>query len=382
MFLVVGNRLLTALYHDSSHHLYNCVLLLADVGLVMLYRLNSELALKQLIWNVVGLVCLAVVPFILARSRRLDRYRVLYIAISFALLIATLIFGRASHGSKNWIQFGGIGFQPSEIIKLLYVLYIAATFGERPRFAKVVVTTIISGAVVIFLVVQKDLGSALIFFMTYLVMLFIATGNYLYFIGGIGGLSLASVIAYRLFSHIRVRVAAWRNPWEDIGDTGYQIAQSLFAICTWGSLGIGLTRGYATSIPVVEQDFIFAAICEEFGVLFGACLILVFVLIFLEGARGALENHNRFLTMLCAGLTALIAFQSFLIIGGVIKLIPLTGVTLPFVSYGGTSIVVSYLITAIIQWIITRNTRYAADKAAEETDNRERHSQVHRVEGR
>jgi cell division protein FtsW (lipid II flippase) len=348
----------------------------------MLYRLNSELALKQLIWNVVGLVCLAVVPFILARSRRLDRYRVLYIAISFALLIATLIFGRSSHGSKNWIQFGGIGFQPSEIIKLLYVLYIAATFGERPRFPKVVVTTLISGAVVIFLVVQKDLGSALIFFMTYLVMLFIATGNYLYFIGGIGGLSLASVIAYRLFSHIRVRVAAWRNPWEDIGDTGYQIAQSLFAICTWGPLGIGLTRGYATSIPVVEQDFIFAAICEEFGVLFGACLILVFVLIFLEGARGALENHNRFLTMLCAGLTALIAFQSFLIIGGVIKLIPLTGVTLPFVSYGGTSIVVSYLITAIIQWIITRNTRYAADKAAEETDNRERHSQVHRVEGR
>lgn len=375
IFIVGGNKLLTTLYKDSSHLLYNCIFMLADIGLIMLYRLDSELALKQLIWNTVGVFCLAIFPIVLAKTPRLDRFKSFYIILSFIMLIATLIFGKTVYGSRNWIMIGSIGFQPSEIIKLLYVFYLSASFSQKPKFRQVIITSIISGAVVLFLVAQKDLGSALIFFMTYLVVLFIATGNYLYFFGGIGGLALASTIAYNMFSHIRVRVEAWQNPWADIGNKGYQIAQSLFAICTWGITGIGLTKGYATSIPVVEQDFIFAAICEEFGVLFGVGLIMLFVLIFLEGARGALENHNRFLTLLCAGFTALIAFQSFLIIGGVIKMIPLTGVTLPFVSYGGTSIVISYFTIAVIQWVVMRNSQYSEDKAIEETDTRQRHPQ-------
>lgn len=371
-----GNALTRTLYPDGSHTLYNCVFFLMDLGLIMLYRLDTSLAEKQLIWNTLGIVMMLVMPKLLEIAPRLDKFRNIYIILAFVLLAATLIFGKDEGGATNWLSIGPIGFQPSEIIKVLFVFYLASSFAEKPSFKELIIPAILSAAVVLCLVAQTDLGSALIFYMTFLIMVFVATCNYLYFIFGIGAISFASVIAYNLFSHIQTRVQAWQNPWLDVNDKGYQIAQSLFAICTWGITGIGFTRGYANSIPVVERDFIFAAICEEFGVIFAAGLILVFVLIFLEGARGALENRNRFLTLLCTGFTALFAFQSFLIIGGVIKMIPLTGVTLPFVSYGGTSIVISYIIIAAMQWIIMRNEGYSHDKPIEEVDTRVRRAQT------
>ncbi len=376
---VGGNALTRAIYPEGSHMLYNCVFFLMDLGLVMLYRLNTDLAEKQLIWNSIGIIAMLVLPKILEVTPRLDRFKRLYIILAFILLAATLIFGKDEGGATNWISIGPIGFQPSELIKVLFVFYLAAALDKKPSFKELIVPAIVSGAIVLCLVAQTDLGSALIFYMTFLIMVFVATCNYFYFILGIGAISLASVIAYNLFSHIQIRVEAWQNPWLDVNDKGYQIAQSLFAICTWGITGIGFTRGYADSIPVVERDFIFAAICEEFGVIFAAGLIMVFILIFLEGARGALENRNSFLTLLCTGFTALFAFQAFLIIGGVIKMIPLTGVTLPFVSYGGTSIVISYVIIAAMQWIIMRNEAYAHDKPIEEVDTRVRHAQTRRA---
>lgn len=379
-FLIIGGNSLTAkISPNGSHLLYNCVFFLMDIGLMMLYRLNPDLALKQLIWNTAGIFMMLCMPKILNAMPRLDKFKVIYIVISLLLLVATLIFGFASGGSKNWIEIGflGIGFQPSELIKVFFVLYLASAFAHKPKLKELLVPTILSGIVVLILVGgQNDLGSALIFYMTFLVVLFISTSNYFYLISGLGFISIASTIAYNLFSHIRVRFEAWQNPWLDVQDKGYQIAKSLFAICTWGVTGIGFTRGYALDIPVVERDFIFAAICEEFGIIFGAGLILVFMLILLEGARGAIENNNRFLSLVCAGFTALIAFQSFLIIGGVIKFIPLTGVTLPFVSYGGTSIVISYIIIAFMQWIIALNTGYARDKAKEDIHERVRHPQT------
>jgi cell division protein FtsW (lipid II flippase) len=281
------------------------------------------------------------------------------------LLGATLIIGSSEYGAKSWIKLGSIAFQPSELVKILFVLYLSSALAQKPRFKQLIVPAICSGVIILFFVAETDMGSALIFVMTFLCVLFIATGNYLYFGGGLGAVALASTIAYKMFSHIRVRVQIWQNPWDDVANSGYQIAQSLFAICTWGVMGIGFTKGYAKSIPVVEKDFIFAAICEEFGVIFAIGLILVFVMIFLEGARAALENHSRFLSLLAAGFTALIAFQSFVIIGGVIKMIPLTGVTLPFISYGGTSIVTSYVIITFIQWITQKNTNYETDRKAE-----------------
>ncbi len=356
IIIAAATVVLEKLQPKGSQLLNNCILFLMDIGLVMLYRLNQDLALKQIIWNIIGLVILAVLPLILPRLPRLDKYRRFYIIASFVLLAATLVLGFTAMGAKNWIVIGPISIQPSEFIKVLFVFYLASALEKKPTLKELIPPVICSGIIVLALVGQTDLGSALIFYMTFLVMVFIATESYLYFIAGLGAISVASVIAYNLFSHIRVRVEAWLNPWADVQDKGYQIAQSLFAICTWGVMGSGFTKGFATSIPVVERDFIFAAVCEEFGVIFAAGVILLFVLIFLEGARGTLHNNNRFLSLLCAGFTALFAFQSFLIIGGVIKLIPLTGVTLPFVSYGGTSIVISYAIMAFMQWVITRNT--------------------------
>lgn len=376
--LIIGGNILTAkLYSDGSHLLYNCVFFLMDIGLMMLYRLNPELANKQLIWNSIGIIMMLVMPKVLAVMPRLDKFKAIYIIIALSLLAATLVFGFASGGSKNWIDIGPIGFQPSELIKVFFVFYIASAFAKKPKLNELILPTVLSGVVVLILVGgQNDLGSALIFYMTFLVVLFISTSNYFYFLSGLAFISVASSVAYKLFSHIRVRVEAWQNPWLDVHDKGYQIAQSLFAICTWGITGIGFTRGYPTTIPVVERDFIFAAICEEFGVIFAVGLILIFMLILLEGARGAIENNNRFLSLVCAGFTALIAFQSFLIIGGVIKFIPLTGVTLPFVSYGGTSIVISYIIIAIMQWIIMRNAAYSNDKDAEDIHERVRQPQT------
>ncbi len=377
LLIIGGNALTAKLYPEGSHLLYNCVFFLMDIGLMMLYRLNTDLASRQLIWNTIGIIMMIIMPKVLSAMPRLDKFRKLYIICAFALLIATLVFGFASGGSKNWIDIGPVGFQPSEIIKVFFVFYLASAFAVKPSLRKLIVPTVLSGAIVLILVGgQNDLGAALIFYMTFVVLLFIATSNYFYLLGGLAFISVAASAAYKLFSHIRVRVEAWQNPWLDVQDTGYQIAQSLFAICTWGITGNGFTRGYADTIPVVERDFIFAAICEEFGVIFAVGLIFIFMLILLEGARGAIENNNRFLSLVCAGFTALIAFQSFLIIGGVIKFIPLTGVTLPFVSYGGTSIVISYIIIAVMQWVIMRNGEYARDKAAEDIHERVRHPQT------
>jgi cell division protein FtsW (lipid II flippase) len=365
VYIIVGNLVLRKLYSNASELLYNGLFFLADIGLVMLYRLNPDYAVKQLIWNGVGFVIMLALPPILTLMPRLDKFRILYFIFSVLLLGATLIIGSSEYGAKSWIKLGSIAFQPSELVKILFVLYLSSALAQKPRFKQLIVPAICSGVIILFFVAETDMGSALIFVMTFLCVLFIATGNYLYFGGGLGAVALASTIAYKMFSHIRVRVQIWQNPWDDVANSGYQIAQSLFAICTWGVMGIGFTKGYAKSIPVVEKDFIFAAICEEFGVIFAIGLILVFVMIFLEGARAALENHSRFLSLLAAGFTALIAFQSFVIIGGVIKMIPLTGVTLPFISYGGTSIVTSYVIITFIQWITQKNTNYETDRKAE-----------------
>lgn len=356
VLIIVAQSMLSKLHPKGSHLLNNSIIFLMDIGLVMLYRLNQELAIKQIIWNTIGLVILAVLPFTLHKLPRLDKYRRIYIILSFVLLALTLVLGFTTMGAKNWIIIGPISIQPSEFIKVLFVFYLASALANKPSFKELIAPVVCSGIIVLALVAQNDLGSALIFYMTFLIMVFISTESYLYFIAGLGAISVASVIAYNIFSHIQVRVEAWLNPWKDVAGDGYQIAQSLFAICTWGVMGIGFTKGYAKSIPVVERDFIFAAICEEFGVIFAAGVILLFVLIFLESARGALHNTNRFLSLLCAGFTGLFAFQTFLIIGGVIKFIPLTGVTLPFVSYGGTSIVISYAIMSFMQWIIIRNS--------------------------
>ncbi len=372
LFLVFAPKLIKKIYPNCSIILWNGVLFLGNIGIITLYTLNPALAQKQFIWHAAGFAAALILPAVLDKLPRLDKFGKIYIITAIVLLISTLIFGNDEFGSRNWITIGSLTFQPSEVVKLLFILYLSSVLSQNPSPRQLMTPTVLCAVILLCFVAQKDLGSALIFFMSFMVVVYIATSKISYFAIGTAVASLGAYIAYLLFPHIKVRVSAWLDPWSDISGKGYQIAHSLFAIATYGLTGAGLTRGYSTSIPVVDRDFIFSAVCEEFGVIFGIGVVLVFLMIFLEGAVGALNAHNRFLCMFCAGLTSLLAFQTFVILGGVTKLIPLTGVTLPFVSYGGTSLMMCYVLIAIIQWIYQSCVRYAqtAEEAPQQPKKR------------
>ncbi|WP_304509087.1 FtsW/RodA/SpoVE family cell cycle protein [Anaerotignum sp.] len=362
IFLLAAIHFLDRFYYEGCPLIWTGMLFLMDISLIMLQRLAPTLAYKQLMWMVVGLIGMLMLPAFFRLIPRFEIFEWAFISICFGLLLCTKIFGVERHGSTNWLSIAGFTFQPSELVKFLFIFYLASVFRKRIEWKEFIITGALSAGVVLLLVLQKDLGSALIFFMTYMVMLYIATANeFLFFLGMIGA-GGAATLAYKIFSHVRVRVAAWQNPWADIDSGGYQIVNSLFAITTWGLLGSGLTKGMPKSIPVVESDFIFAAICEEFGALFGAGVICIFIMLLYRGVRVALDCERRYYSILAVGVITMLCFQAFVIIGGVIKLIPLTGVTLPFVSYGGTSVLVSLMMMGLLQWVCVYCEQHDADE--------------------
>lgn len=354
LFFIFVWILTNVVYRESDSIMWNCVTFLMDIGLIVLYRLNPISAEKQLIWLIIAAIVTLLLPLMLKIVSKFEYLEYFYLIAGWILFIATFVLADKKNGSTNWIIIDankGIGFQPSEIIKFLFIFYLACVFRRKISIKKFIFCAVMSAGYVISLVLQKDLGGALIFFMTYMIMMYISTGNEKLFFAGMGAASIAAFLAYYVFPHIRVRVKAWQNPWNDVEGGGYQILQSLFAIGTGGLLGSGLKQGYPKYIPVVESDFIFSAICEEFGGLFGICIIGVFIVIFYRGVHIALRCHRKFYALISAGITNMLALQTFLILGGVIKLIPLTGVTLPFISYGGTSILVSVIMIGFLQWI-------------------------------
>ena len=269
-----------------------------------------------------------------------------------------LISGSITNGSKLSFSIMGLSFQPSEFVKIIYVLFIAAILSKVERFIHVVISAALAAVHVIILVASKDLGSALIYFITYIILLFVATHKIRYLLLGLAGGSTAAYVSYFLFSHVRVRVAAWLDPWNDIDATGYQIAQSLFGIGTGGWFGMGIDAGMPSAIPYVEQDFIFSAICEEFGVIFGICLIAVCVNLFLEIVHVAHSCYDDFMKYASYGLGIIYIVQLFLTIGGNSKFIPLTGVTLPLISYGGSSVLASLIMLSVVQGFYVNNDLY------------------------
>ncbi|HHW67200.1 MAG TPA: FtsW/RodA/SpoVE family cell cycle protein [Epulopiscium sp.] len=351
IFIIVSMISTFIIYKKSDAILWNCMLFLMDVGLIMLQRLEPATAQGQIIRYLIGMIVMLFIPFIFKVIPKFEKFEILYLVCGWILLVSPFLLGKKQFGARNWINIGGFSFQPSEIVKFLFIFYLACSLRKYRTVKDVILPTVMSGGYILVLVLQRDLGGALIYFLTFLILIYLSTSSYLFFFGGLGGASIASVIAYKLFSHVRVRVEAWLNPWKEIDTKGYQITQSLFGIGTWGWMGSGLTRGYSKYIPVVTTDLIFSAICEEFGNLFSIGIILIFLLIILRGIMIALRCNRLFYSLLAAGATNLIAIQTFLIIGGVIKFIPLTGVTLPFISYGGSSVVASILIIGILQWI-------------------------------
>jgi len=339
------------IYKGSCPLIWNGVYFLLTTGLIMLWRLDQSLASRQLIWFFVGAAAMFLMPLFLKLIPKFEKLEPLYLGVGLGLLILPFLIGTPEYGALRSVRIGPMNFQPSEMVKFLFVFYLASAFRKNKGLKHTIMLCAVSAVYVGILVLQTDLGSALIFFMTFMVVMYVATGSEILFFSGMGAMSLASMAAYRLFGHVRIRVAIWQDPWTDVHGIGHQVVQSLFAISTWGLLGSGLTLGMPNRIPVVARDMMFAAICEELGSLFGIGIIGVYIMIFYRGAHIALRCKRKYYSLLAVGFTAMMAFQTFLILGGTINLIPLTGVTLPFVSYGGSSVLVSSLMIGIIQWI-------------------------------
>lgn len=342
-------------YKNCSRLLLNNACVLLAIGFIMLTRLSFDKANKQFFIVAVSALATIVIPYLMKKVKTLDRIPWIYAGGGIALLLSVLLLGDIIYGAQRNLGFGSLALQPSEFVKISFVFFTAAMLSRSLDFKNIVITSVASAVHVIVLVLSKDLGSALIFFLSYISMLFVATGKYLYFLGGLMGGSGAAVLSYRLFSHVRVRVEAWKNPWADIYNKGYQISQSLFAIGTGGWFGMGLFQGMPGKIPVVEKDFIFAAISEELGGVFGLCLIFVSLGCFLQFLLIATDSKNVFYKLISFGLGCIYVIQVILTIGGTIKFIPLTGVTLPFVSYGGSSALSTFVIFSILQGIYILN---------------------------
>ena len=337
---------------------------LASIGLTLILRLRPDLFIPQAMWLAAGLIAFIITVIIFRQPEAISQYKYLCGITGIILLVFTIAFGVDIGGNKNWIILGPVRFQPAEFAKLLIIIFLAAYLSERrqlltyatrhygpltlphPRFiAPLMVLWALTMAM---LIVQRDLGSALLYFGTTVTMAYMASGRWSYVALALCMFFTGSAICYLVFPHVQVRIDIWLNPWADPTGRSYQIVQSLFALGSGGLLGSGLTFGYPSIIPEVHTDFIFAAIGEELGLAGTAAVIIAYILIVYRAFRAALASQIPFTMLLAGGLGVLTALQVFIIIGGVTKFLPLTGITLPLISYGGSSMVASFILLGML----------------------------------
>lgn len=369
---------LSALYRVSykkmSMPVFCNMLMLVILGFIMITRLSFEKGIRQFAIASIALALCLIVPAFIDRFRTLRNYSLFYGIGGLLVLIYVLGFGQVQYGARNWVSIAGILIQPSEFVKLLFIFFVASALSKKHDFKRVILVTILAGAHVIVLVLEKDLGGALLFFFTYIIMLYSATGRIIYLLSGIASGAVASVIAYQLFDHVKVRVAAFLDPFSTIADQGYQIAQSLFAIGTGGFDGMGIMQGLPSSIPVADSDFIFPAISEEMGAVVGICICLICLVSFIMFINISIKFRQPFYKIMALGLSTMYITQVFLNVGGAIKCIPSTGVTLPLISYGGSSLLSSIVMFSIIQGMYVLHMRNEGEEVEVnelEQENRE-----------
>lgn len=366
-FYLIFIKVYQACYKGLSKLVLNNMMMCMMVGFVILGRLASDYAVHQIILAAAAMVLCIFVPLIIEKFRILEKMGWYFAAIGIVFLMLVFVIGVEKYGSRNWISVGGIAIQPSEFVKILYVFFIASLLSQTTKFKHIVIISAVAAVHVVILVAEKDLGAALIYFVTYIFVLYVATTKVQYLGAGLAGGTLASIVAYHLFSHVRTRVQAWRDPWAEIRGGGYQVAQSLFAIGTGGFIGMGLGKGLPGSVPVVESDFVFSAISEELGGVFAICLIMVYLSSYIMFVNIAMKMKKQFYKLTAFGLSVVFIFQVFLCVGGVTKFIPSTGVTLPLISYGGSSIVTTIIIFSVIQGMYVLNGK-EEESLEEETE--------------
>ncbi|WP_251197632.1 FtsW/RodA/SpoVE family cell cycle protein [Anaerotardibacter muris] len=334
---------------------------LSSIGIAFVTRLAPDLAIRQVGWLFLGIVFMVLVIVFMRNMDRTANYKYTLMIIGLILLLSPLLpgIGREIYGSKIWLSIGGFSFQPGEIAKIFIVLFLAAylaqnremlsvfthkigpfKFPDLPTILPLLIMWLISMAIVVF---EKDLGSALIVYFVFLTMLYVASGKKFYLIVGLVTIAIGAVILFLFFSHVQVRVDTWLDPFADPTDTGYQLVQSIFSMADGGLFGVGIGSGLADNIPIVESDFIFAAIAEETGLLGAAGVLLLYLCFAIRGLVTAARAKSDVSSFIAVGLTATIVLQAFIIVGGVTRLIPLTGLTLPFVSQGGSSLLASFI---------------------------------------
>lgn len=345
-------------------YLFLIISVLGSVGSIMQMRIKPEYGIRQLKWFLVGTACYFIVMLVYRLMNKwLYRLLPLYFGLSVAMFLATRIFGRESHGAKNWIDVGPISVQPSELIRILFVLSLSVVFTapipekytSKLRISQKLLRLLTASFITVvnagFLLLQREWGITLLFFSTYFFFLYVYGASRFYLLLNGAVAAVVGLIGATRVSHIKVRVDTWLNPFADASGKGYQITQSLFAIGEGGMAGRGIGRGSVYFIPEVHSDFIFSAICEEMGIVGGLAILMLYFVLVYRGFKIALSCTNAFNKAAAFGLSFILGLQTFIIIGGVIKLIPLTGITLPFVSYGGSSMLTTFAVCGILQAI-------------------------------
>ena len=366
VFLLIAHGWLTARYRAGDQLVLPIAATLCAIGQVMITRLEPELAVRQSLWVGLGFAAMVTTLLLLPSVDWLRRYRYIWAGLGLALVLSTFVLGVDPNGSgaRLWLGFGGVLFQPSEILKILLVIFFASYLDDHrellafagPRIGSFRVPPLPYlaplGAMfllsVLVLLLQRDLGAALLFFGVFLAMLYVASGRALYVVVGLSLFVAGALLMYEVFGHVQVRVDTWLDPWATANTTGYQLVQALTALAAGGLFGAGLSFGFPEYVPAVHTDFIIAAIGEELGLAGALAVVALYMLLVYRGFKIALESRDTFAALLAAGLTTVVGVQSLVILGGTLKLMPLTGVTLPLLSYGGSSILANFIIIGLL----------------------------------
>lgn len=366
-FAVLAHLAVRALAPRADPVLLPVAFALNGVGYVFITRLDHELAALQATWTAVGIFGFFVTLSAVRRVRDLERYRYTFLILGIGLLLTPLVpgLGATINGSRIWLRVGPFSFQPGEFAKLALAVFFASYLVEHrellgsvrkvgsvhvPQIKLRVLGPILLawGFAMLIIVAEKDLGSSLLLFALFVVMLWVASGRATYLVGGSGMFLAGAYFCYRSLTHVRDRVQIWLDPWSRAETQGFQIVQSMFAFGSGGVIGSGIGLGSPGRIPEVETDFIFSAIGEELGLLGTTAVLMAYLLMVGSGLRVAMKATREFDKLLATGLTAILGIQAFIIIGGVTRLVPLTGITLPFVSYGGSSLLANFVLMALL----------------------------------
>jgi cell division protein FtsW (lipid II flippase) len=356
--------------------------LLNGIGYVFIVRLNHRQAGLQAVWTMLGVGAFVATLVFVRRARDLDRYRYLFVFTGVGLLLLPLMpgIGRNIGGSRVWVSLGPLNFQPGEFAKLALVVFCASYLAEKrevlaqgdrrigviplPDLRALGPVALAWGLSIVVMVFERDLGMSMLYFGLFIAMLYVATNRRRYIGAGVIMFAVASAFAYEAFGHVRVRFDVWLNPWPVAQASGYQVVQAMFAFGAGGVAGTGLALGSPQRIPAVQTDFIFAAIGEELGLVGTVLVLTAFLLLVGSALRIAARTEHPFEKLVATGAAAILGMQTFIIVSGVIRLMPLTGLTLPFVSYGGSSLLANYVLLALLVRISDESAATAADQAA------------------